>query len=789
MNNRFSNDQLQVGQDNESMEDKIRRSRDFATQAADKAQEQLGQGSQLLGAELLKSSFEKLGGAVSKATGFKSINNLSKNIKDLGYEKGFAKTVNDAKQEAIQKGKTFGEKSLNDLKTKASSIIKQSDPNVSEIGSDFEKQFGSEASSGASLYERTLGQYFKPSVLQGAKDTMVNNINKKLSNRGLEPLNEIESSNSPKDIGQTLKQRIQESIKSKSPSNIIDNDTIRNQSESYQPNITENIGNDIGEDVEKSLSNIPRKYTFGGGLGQDFSEQRAVKYNKLKELIEQKKQDIQGSVQGAKEDVAQEINAVTGKKIDSSKPLLEQEPEDLITDDAGNILQDEQTRILEQRYQDIQSGKVDLSSPLEQSVQKQQDATFKKQDVKPVQEASENKGITFEPDKPIENTLHVSQQANPVEIQPAPSVKPAQTFEEAQESENILAAQEGRGPIPLYVERPSVTAAREAQEAQAIKPKAKPPIIKDVNENIIEPDHLKPTVIKAGTDEDIIDTASALDKKNVDLKVRLQGASKGDRAKIKNDLDPDYETNIDSLPEGQIKNDVLNNNYQYTLDSIKRNNPELLDDALFKGSTNSQFSTAIKAKESNVNSKVKALSKEKQNAIQKEYLENDNVTPKEEYNKFKLSQPQKYRDAKNANYEVKKNAYNKISQQDEPQVQETSTPQDITEAQQAIPAEPISEIQPAPPRAPAPTQAPSDPQAPQPPATGDDDEDAGEGLTKDLVGDTEGILGDLGGGLLGGLFGVAAMVLPSILGGDNEDEGSKPILTHYSGAQTFGLGN
>ena len=252
-------------------------------------------------------------------------------------------------------------------------------------------------------------------------------------------------------------------------------------------------------------------------------------------------------------------------------PALD-EPEDLVYNDDGTILQDEQTRIINQRYDDIQQGKVDLTNPLEQTIQKQQDTLFKTPKPQPQPEpertiTSQQSSVpkaedidldtpslqkfqtrttqikqafggsdlpietsdlpTFggvqhsisqykptinpKPDRlsaenysPLTEKYKVTADVRdaPILNQPAPVVKeepfppppdfllqepdlppPApsqftnfsQSLQDAQQSEDALSQPLNRGSIPLNVERPSVTAAREAQQsAPAPKPTPEP---------------------------------------------------------------------------------------------------------------------------------------------------------------------------------------------------------------------------------------------------------------------------------------------------------------------------
>lgn len=251
-------------------------------------------------------------------------------------------------------------------------------------------------------------------------------------------------------------------------------------------------------------------------------------------------------------------------------PALD-EPEDLVYNDDGTILQDEQTRIINQRYDDIQQGKVDLTNPLEQSIQKQQDTLFKTPKPKPatveskpepplqssvpkaedidldtpslqkfqtrttqIKQAFGGSDLPIEtsdlptfggvqhsisqykptinpkPDRlssenynPLTEKYKVTADIRdaPILNQPAAIVKqepfppppdfllkepdlppPApsqftnfsQSLQDAQKSENALSQPLNRGAIPLNVERPSVTAAREAQQQSAPSPKPTP---------------------------------------------------------------------------------------------------------------------------------------------------------------------------------------------------------------------------------------------------------------------------------------------------------------------------
>ena len=255
-------------------------------------------------------------------------------------------------------------------------------------------------------------------------------------------------------------------------------------------------------------------------------------------------------------------------------PALD-EPEDLVYNDDGTILQDEQTRIINQRYDDIQQGKVDLTNPLEQTIQKQQDTLFKTPKPKPAtvepertitsQQSSVPKAEDIDLDTPslqkfqtrttqikqafggsdlpietsdlptfggvqhsisqykptinpkpdrlsAENYSPLTEKYKvtadirdaPILNQPAPVVKqepfpdppdflleepdlppPApsqftnfsQSLQDAQQSEDALSEPLNRGAIPLNIERPSVIAAREAQQstpAPAPAPKPTP---------------------------------------------------------------------------------------------------------------------------------------------------------------------------------------------------------------------------------------------------------------------------------------------------------------------------
>jgi len=111
-----------IASDDNSIHDQIQQSKQYAQQLQDKASEQLKQTGEMIGNEVLRSGFEKLGSSFSKATGITSMAGLSDNINKLGFQKGIALTLANSKKEGTQKLLDLSDNKIQSFKTQAKSI-------------------------------------------------------------------------------------------------------------------------------------------------------------------------------------------------------------------------------------------------------------------------------------------------------------------------------------------------------------------------------------------------------------------------------------------------------------------------------------------------------------------------------------------------------------------------------------------------------------------------------------------------------------------------------------------
>ncbi len=347
--NNFNPSEL-IATDDSSVRDQIQRSYQYKKTLEDKANDQLKQTSEMIGGELLKSSLDKLGSTVSKATGLDSLGKLGENVKKLGYKKGLAKTMADAQKEGTQKAIKFGQDKVDDVTAKAQTAL----DDIKQKGQTTLDDVKSSVEEGSDELTNILGK----GKANMARQVASNKINAQLRNKGLQELSEDEISNakSVKDLKKIAKSKIQNIDKDTSDKNVIDKTLANEKGEAYQQI----------EGEAKKVSQ-PKRYR----LKDDYSEGKTLSdknMDKINKINSEKQLAKDAENQGAKD-----VDLIPKKKITKA---VSDTPEPLVRDEQGNILQDEAERITDKRFADIDKGDVDLRSKLEQKIQQQLDDTL-----------------------------------------------------------------------------------------------------------------------------------------------------------------------------------------------------------------------------------------------------------------------------------------------------------------------------------------------------------------------------------------------------------------------------
>lgn len=727
--NNFNPSEL-IASDDNSVRDQIQRSYQYKKTLEDRANDQLKQAGEMVGAELLKGSLDKLGSSVSKATGLDSLGKLGENVKKLGYEKGLAKTLSDAKTEGTQKAIKFGQDKVNDLKQKAQTALND----IKQKGQTTLDDVKSSVEEGSDEITNILGK----GKANMARQMASNKINAQLRNKGLQELSEdeIKNSKSLKDLKNIAKTKIKNIDKDTSDKNVIDKTLSNEKGEAYQQ---------IEGEAQKVSK--PKRYRFKDDYseGKTLSDESMDKINK----INTEKQ----LAKDAEKQGAQDVDLVPKKKI--TKPVSD-EPEPLVRDEQGNILQDEAERIEDKRFADIDRGDVDLRSKLEQKIQQQLDDTLqgkttltKAKEVSDAKKASEQ--LETDAKEPTQKGLSLPQNDN---------IRDNNTLSQV--------GQDIKRPAPI-----SKTVQTQVESKT----------------NIIEPKQL--SVPKGDLDEDEI-----TDKDN-SLEDRINTLSQDKQDIVKQGYSDGFESNVNKLKSSDLKNNILKSNYEKKLQSVKENAPELLDDLKYPGASRKEFSIASTKVQEKLNSQSESLSDSDLLQYDKNITSHPLWTNDDDLQKLVSNKDQSaFRKARNTNQAIEQEEFEKFS--------------DVT---QAIPPPPALSSDPSPaPKKIQQTTTPStdtdDKDDSSGIDTGDkDDEDEGEGdgeededLLKKVTGageEDEGLLATLGGiadPLIGGIeavAGIGAMIIPSLFGNDNDDADSQPVMKQMDLSQTgfSGLGN
>ena len=573
----------------------------------------------LIGSEMAFSGLSGIGSYLSKKSGIKAFEGIGDAIKKDGFQKGFQNILAKGKKEIVEKGNTKLGDALKKIQDSKGEIQKALGDKVSDLQGKVSDIQGKVAGKVADVQGKA--QVFKTKAekdLATGRENFENKVNDNLKRTRKKVSIKI-------DPDRPIGDQIKEARQAKQSTQSVLDDTEKLGRSEISGRI-ENLDDDIKDKVLSRLRKHTEKITKNDTKYIPTEEDNESLRSKAQELMEKgetaqaqrdsgnepnpdrqpepqpvvdddddempqlQEQDDEGNlIPLSDQDDSQALfdkirgNLVSKTPADTGSasvqdlvpktkqdPALD-EPEDLVYSDDGTILQDEQTRIINQRYDDIQQGKVDLTNPLEQTIQKQQDTLFKTP--KPQPQPEPERTITSQQssvpkaedidldtpslqkfqtrttqikqalggsDLPIETSdlptfggvqYSISQykptinpkpdrlsaenyspltekykvtadvRDAPILNQPAPVVKQAefppppdflleepdlpppapsqftnfsQSLQDAQQSEDALSQTLNRGAIPLNVERPSVIAAREAQQQSAPAPKPTP---------------------------------------------------------------------------------------------------------------------------------------------------------------------------------------------------------------------------------------------------------------------------------------------------------------------------
>ena len=751
--NNFNPSEL-IASDDNSVRDQIQRSYQYKKTLEDKANDQLKQTSEMIGGEFLKSSLDKLGSTVSKATGLDSLGALGENVKKLGYKKGLAKTMADAQKEGTQKAIKFGQDKVDDVTAKAQGLLDKATKEGTQGVSDFKGKVTTglddlkgkvssgvddlkgKVSSGVEEGSDELTNILGKGKANMARQVASNKINAQLRNKGLQELSEDEISNSKsvKDLKNIAKSKIQNIDKDTSDKNVIDKTLGNEKGEAYQQ---------IEGEAQKVSK--PKRYR----LKDDYSEGKTLSdknLDKINKINSEKQLAKDAENQGAKD-----VDLIPKKKITKA---VSDAPDPLVRDEKGNILQDEADRITDKRFADIDKGDVDLRSKLEQKVQQQLDDTLQGK-------------TTLTKAKEVSDAKKASQQLE------TDAKEPTQKGVSLPENDNI---------------GDNNTLSQAGQDITKPPPISKP--------NVIEPPQLSVPKDNDLDEDEITDKDSSLED-------RINTLSQDKQDIVKQGYSDGFESNVNKLKSSDLKNNILKSNYEKKLQSVKNNAPELLDDLKYPGASRKEFSIASSKVQDKLNSQSNTLSDSDLLDYDKNITSHPSWTNDDDLQKLVSDKDQTaFRKARNTNQSIEQEEFEKFS--------------DATQAIPPPPA-PSTDPSPAPKKTDQTTtpdggdddkgdggggDGEDDDKDDEDEDEGDGDEDEDEDLLKKVAGaggedEGEGLLATLGGiadPLIGGLeavAGIGAMIIPSLFGGDNDDAESQPVMKQMDLSQTgfSGLGN
>ena len=745
--NNFNPSEL-IASDDNSVRDQIQRSYQYKKTLEDKANDQLKQTSEMIGGELLKSSLDKLGSTVSKATGLDSLGALGENVKKLGYKKGLAKTMADAQKEGTQKAIKFGQDKVDDVTAKAQGLLDKATKEGTQGVSDLKGKvttglddIKSSVEEGSDELTNILGK----GKANMARQVASNKINTQLRNKGLQELSEDEISNakSVKDLKNIAKSKIQNIDKDTSDKNVLDKTLSNEKGEAYQQI----------EGEEQKVSK-PKRYR----LKDDYSEGKTLSDKNLDKInkINSEKQ----LAKDAENQGAQDVDLVPKKKITKA---VSDTPDPLVRDEKGNILQDEAERITDKRFADIDKGDVDLRSKLEQKVQQQLDDTLQGK-------------TTLTKAKQVSDAKKASQQLE------TDAKEPTQKGLSLPENDNIgdnntlsQAGQDITKPPPI---------SKTLQTQVESKP------------NIIEPPQLSVPKDNDLDEDEITDKDSSLED-------RINTLSQDKQDIVKQGYSDGFESNVNKLKSSDLKNNILKSNYEKKLQSVKNNAPELLDDLKYPGASRKEFSIASTKVQDKLNSQSESLSDSDLLQYDKNITNHPSWTNDDDLQKLVSDKDQTaFRQARNTNQSIEQEEFEKFSDATQ------AIPPPPAPSTDPSPA-PKKTDQTSTPDSGDDDKGDSGGGDGEDDDKDDEDEDEGDGdgeededLLKKVAGagaedESEGLLATLGGiadPLIGGLeavAGIGSMILPSLFGGDNDDAESQPVMKQMDLSQTgfSGLGN
>lgn len=198
MNNLFSNLGV-TDPSNLSLSNQIALQQLNIEKAQEKAQ-QTTEASNIVGAEFIKGGLEKIGKGAAAKTGFSSLGNLGKNIKSKGFTAGLTQTIEDAKKEAIAKGRAFGQKQIDEITNRAKATLSKND----------------------------LGKFVDADKYVAGRKNMLSSINQNLQNKGLPTVDPEDITSSPQDLLKQIQDKIKakQSIKALTEEDIPDIDAV-----------------------------------------------------------------------------------------------------------------------------------------------------------------------------------------------------------------------------------------------------------------------------------------------------------------------------------------------------------------------------------------------------------------------------------------------------------------------------------------------------------------------------------------------------------------------------------
>ena len=292
---------------NDSMADRIARSRDAAIQQQQAKTKEIQDPADLIGSEFVRGGLEKIGKAAAEKTGFQSFVRLGNNIKTKGFTGGLAQTISDLKTEAAKKGRVVAQSEIDKLTAKAKS-----------------------------LYTKTKG-VTNESYLAG-KQKVFDNINQSLKNKGYTPLDPEDVKLPTADIQRKAIGKMRAAVKDTADKIKINQGLEREEGEPYQPT-------SVAGDVESSVTKL-------SGEPRSFIKNARVVDPELIKSLQEKKLTREEELSKAKADIGQELDPITGSPILKKPPSLPFIPPDIVDPITGKVLEDEETRILKKRIEE-----------------------------------------------------------------------------------------------------------------------------------------------------------------------------------------------------------------------------------------------------------------------------------------------------------------------------------------------------------------------------------------------------------------------------------------------------